>query len=86
MASNFKWRGGAGIDICGFPGTVKLVGDCAKDINAKANAMSKQPGAYGTTGGFKGKKGMARAFVGTRSYYGCKNNAKHNTLLKALGG
>lgn len=63
-----------------------LLEEKAEDIAARAEAMDGGHYAVGSRPGAARPSGRHRASVVTADYKAIRGNAKHNTLLKALGG
>lgn len=85
----FKTNKSGITELMGSDELVSLCGQLAHDIAERANDMADDPHGPGDPYYYdydRNKAGFAHGAAYTQTVYGINDNAKYNTLLKALGG
>lgn len=90
MGKPIKWNMAAYDEIRTMPSTRAAVDGAADKVRQRAEAVSPSPvvrtyEANGRVTNFDGKS-RYRVYVRSADYAASYSQAKHNTLLKALGG
>lgn len=83
-----KWKQGCWYEIRRMQALIDIEEQIAQDVADKANEMAGSDDGYktGSRQGRKAPQGRWRTSVVAASPHAARDNAKHNTLLKALGG
>lgn len=85
--TDLRWKRGAFYKLRSEPGVQQALQELATQVAARANQMAGTPGGFKTSSlqGAKRPQGRWRTTVITATAVAMRKNAKHNTLLKALG-
>lgn len=88
MTVEVRWKPGCWYNIRRMPELVALEEQIAENIASAANQMGGTGDGYktGSRQGRKNPQGRWRTSVVAASPHAARDNAKNNTLLKALGG
>lgn len=86
MAVRFKWNIPGFYQLRSEPGVVAYLETYAQQVADRANEMGQGTYAVGSVQGMKRPQGRWRTSVITADARAMANNAKNNTLIKALGG
>lgn len=73
-----------GADILRTYGVRNILNSCADAMANRASAIDGAYYDYDTAKPSKSKRRLPHAIVYTGSYWACEQNARHNTLLKAV--
>lgn len=86
MATRFKPSRAGMTEILTSPATQALIQSHVERTIAVARSMHAAQGYEGNTIVGSGSKPRAHGMVWTADLHAKRSNAKHNTLIKALGG
>lgn len=84
---NIKWKTGAFYKLRSEPGVQEALEELASAIASRANSMAKTKNGFRTSSqqGARRPQGRWRTTVITATAEAMAKNAKHNTLLNAMG-
>lgn len=80
-----KWNPQAFYDLRSAPGVVAELESRARQVASRANTLGKGTYAVGSRQGARRPQGRWRASVVTADAQAMADNAKHHTLVRALG-
>lgn len=84
---DIRWKRGGFYALRSEPGVQAALESLAASVAGRANQMAGTPGGFKTSSlqGARKPQGRWRTTVITATAVAMRKNAKHNTLLKALG-